>query len=99
MQGPAIVSLAIFISIICLDLFRHEYKRIPVYAILCLFTVTLMNFLCETNRFLIAWIILFIPFIIIGIGIMVRSRNMLTMPAYPATPIDSKKTEGDMYFL
>jgi tetrahydromethanopterin S-methyltransferase subunit E len=99
MEGPVIISAAIFVSIVFLDLFRHEYKVIPVHAILGVFTVVLMSFLCETNRFLIAWVLLFIPFIILGLGIMVRSRNMLTIPSYPAEPIETKDTRGGPYFL
>lgn len=99
MDGPVIISAAIFVSIVFLDLFRHEYKIIPVHAILGVFTVVLMSFLCETNRFLIAWVLLFIPFIIIGLGIMIRSRNMLTIPSYPDTPIEAKKEPSPPYFL
>jgi hypothetical protein len=98
MQGPVIISAAIFTSIIFLDLFRYEYKRIPVHAILGVFTVVLMSFLCETNRFLIAWVILFIPFIILGLGIMIRQRTMGHI-AYPAAPLDDKGPQGAPYFF
>jgi len=98
MQGPVIISGTIFTSIVFLDLFRHEYKRIPVHAILGVFAVVLMSFLCETNRFLIAWIILFTPFIILGLGIMIRNRNRGSF-AYPAAPLEVKKAQGAPYFL
>jgi tetrahydromethanopterin S-methyltransferase subunit E len=98
MQGPVVISAAIFASIVFLDLFRHEYKRIPVHAILGVFTVVLMSFLCDTNRFLIAWIILFTPFIILGLGLMIRNRNKGST-AYPAAPLEAKKAQGAPYFL
>lgn len=99
MSGPVIISAAIFVSILFLDLFRHEYKRIPIHAILGLFTVVLMSFLCETNRIFIAWILLFIPFIILGAGIMIRKHKMQTMSRYYEENIRSKKLQGAPFFL
>ena len=98
MQGPVIISAAIFTSIIFLDLFRYEYKKVPVNAILGIFVIALMSFLCDTNRFLIAWVILFIPFIILGLGIMIRQRSMESI-AYPVAPIEAKKGPSAPYFL
>jgi hypothetical protein len=58
----------------------------------------LMSFLCETNRFLIAWVILFTPFIILGLGIMIRNHNARTI-TYPTAPLEVKKAQGAPYFL
>jgi hypothetical protein len=98
MQGPVIISAAIFTSIIFLYLFRHEYKKVPVNAILGIFVIALMSFLCDTNRFLIAWVILFTPFIILGLGIMIRQRTMGRI-TYQDAPIEAKKGPSPPYFL
>jgi succinate-acetate transporter protein len=99
MCGPVIISAAIFVSIVFLDLFRHEYKRVPVHAILGVFAVVLMSFLCETNRIFIAWILLFIPFIILGAGIMIRNHKMQSISRYYEYNMRSKKLEGAPFFL
>jgi len=87
MDAPVTISAAIFVSLIFLDLFRHEYKIIPVHAILGIFTVVLMTFLCDTNRVLLAWVLLLTPFILLTIGILVRQRNTTVAQEYPVSPI------------
>jgi tetrahydromethanopterin S-methyltransferase subunit E len=87
MEGPVIISAAIFVSIIFLDLFRHNYKAIPAHAVLGIFSIVLMTFLCETNLQFFAWIVLFIPFIVLIVAIMIRQRNMMKGREYPVAPI------------
>jgi hypothetical protein len=58
-----------------------------------------MSFLYETHRSLIAWVILFIPFIILGMGIIIRNRNMLTSAPEPESPIQNKKISCAPYFM
>lgn len=77
------ISAAIFVALIFLDLFRHEYKLIPIHSIMGFFTIILLSFLCETNRMLLAWILLFIPFIILILGIMVRNSSMQIIHGSP----------------
>ena len=83
MELPVTISAAIFVALIFLDLFRHEYNLIPIHAIMGFFTIILLSFLCETNRVLIAWILLFIPFIIIILGIMVRKSSLQIINGSP----------------
>lgn len=73
--SPSIVTAAVFVSIIFMDLFRHEYKDILVHAILGFFFVTMMNFLCVEGLQGVAWVILLLPFIFITASIYSRNRK------------------------
>ena len=100
MEGPVIISAAIFISLIFLDLFRRDFKAVPTHAVLGIFSIVLMTFLCETNRQLIAWILLFIPFIVLIVGIMIRQQNMMQIREYPVIPMQKKsKCQPAPYYL
>ena len=101
MEGPVIISAAIFVSLIFLDLFRHDFKALPSHAVLGIFSIVLMTFLCETNLQLLAWIVLFIPFIVLIVGIMIRQQNMMKVHEYPVSPIQKThpKCQPAPYYL
>ena len=76
MNGPTLITSALFVSIIFLDLLRFEYKQIPIHAIFGFFSVLLMATLSELNSQYIAWILLLIPFIILGVGIYLYQSKL-----------------------
>ena len=73
--APAIISLDICVSLIFLDMFRHQYNLIPVHIILGFFSLILMALLCSKNAYFIAWLLLLLPFIILGTGVYMKQRN------------------------
>ena len=87
-DGPIMVSAALFVSLVFLDLFRHEYKLIPVHAIIGFFAVVLMTVLCERGSYLMAWTILVSPFLILFAGFTMREYKLLHTPPYPVAPIN-----------
>jgi hypothetical protein len=84
---PAIISLAICISLIFLDIFRHQYNLIPVHIFLGFFSLILMALLCSKNAYFLAWLLLLLPFIILGTGIYMKQRNTVTMREDSSTPL------------
>ena len=76
---PAIISLAICISLIFLDVFRYQYNLIPVHIFLGFFSLILFTLMCSKNAYFLAWFILLLPFIILGTGVYMKQRSTLTI--------------------
>jgi uncharacterized membrane protein YczE len=76
---PAIISLAICISLIFLDVFRYQYNLIPVHIFLGFFSLILLTLMCSKNAYFLAWFILLLPFIILGTGVYMKQRSTLTI--------------------
>jgi hypothetical protein len=91
MNGPTLITAAIFVSIIFLDLFRFEYKQVPVHAVLGFFSILLMSALSEMSSQYLAWILLLIPFIILGVGIYLYESKIRHSPPYPVAPIQTQQ--------
>ena len=101
LEGPSIVAAALFVSLIFLDLFRQEYKLVPVHAIMGFFAVILMGVLCEKQQYILAWTILLIPFVILTLGIILRQRDSESETPYPVLPIQKMepKHQPARYFM
>lgn len=95
------ISAAIFVSLIFLDLFRQEYKLIPVHALIGFFSVVLMAALCERNSYFLAWSLLLLPFLFMTMGFILRERKLAHSPQYPTTPLQNQKpkTKESPYYM
>jgi hypothetical protein len=100
-DGPITVSAAMFVALIFLDLFRHEYKKIPVHAIFGFFVILLMTTLCENNYYFLAWFLLFLPFMILIIGLAIRQSRMQEKHQYPIAPLQTMqpKHQPAVYYM
>ena len=85
---PIVLTAALFVSLLFLDLFRHEYKLIPVHALLGFFSVLLMTVLCDRGYYFVAWAVLIVPFLILFAGFTMREHRLLNATNYPTTPIN-----------
>ena len=90
-DGPVMVTSAIFLSLIILDLFRHEYKYLPVHAVIGFFSMLLMSVLCEQNHRFFAWLILLIPFVLIIGAIILRQAKLVIKPAFPVSHLQNQQ--------
>ena len=59
---PAIAAAAYFVAIILLDLYNREWKQIPGRALVGVFVVLLVLFICQRASEFVAWILLLAPF-------------------------------------
>ena len=75
---PAIVTSACFVAVILLDLYTHEWRRAPGHALLGVFAVLLMIFICQRGSQTVAWILLAAPFLLILLGWIFRSYSEMT---------------------
>ena len=73
---PSIVIAAFFAAIVSMDLFRHDYKNVPVHVMEGLFFTILMSMLCQQQRYLLAWVLMLVPFVWIIGGIVMRNLSM-----------------------
>jgi uncharacterized membrane protein YczE len=87
-DGPVLITAAMFVSLLFLDLFRHEYKQIPVHMVIGFFSLIFICVLCEKNSYLMAWILLLTPFIILSIGLGLYQHSMKNAPIYPDSLIE-----------
>jgi hypothetical protein len=91
---PVMITCAIFLSLIILDLFRHEYKYLPAHAVIGFFSMLLMSVLCEQNSYFLAWLILLTPFLLIIGAILLRQMNVVIKPAYPLSHLQNQQPKN-----
>ena len=99
---PAVVTAALFTSLIFLDLFRREYHLLPGHGIFGIIATLLMAILCQNNVTLAAWGLLAVPFLFLLIGLMIWSVKSQeagppyrVMPAPARNPCESCKKSCD----
>jgi hypothetical protein len=80
---PTIATAAIFVSLLFLDLLRHDYELLAGHAFAGVISIGLMCVLCEYGASLAAWGLLLLPFVILVIGWMMLIKQP-TKPVGPA---------------
>jgi hypothetical protein len=85
---PTIITGALFIAVIFIDLLRHEFENLPGHSILGAISVLLMAGLCQRGMVLVAWGLLMVPVIALVIAISVQSRSS-SNPTVSTGTIDS----------
>jgi hypothetical protein len=86
---PTIATAAIFVSLLFVDLLRHDYELLPGHAVAGVVSVLLMGVLCEYGASLAAWGLLLLPFVILLIGwiMFVRQPTKAATPTVYSPPI------------
>jgi hypothetical protein len=75
---PAIATSALFVAVLLLDLYLHEWGRVPGHAILGAFTVLVMMFICQRGSASMAWILLGAPFVFLVLAWIARAYSEMT---------------------
>jgi hypothetical protein len=87
---PAILTFAIFIALLILDLIRREFSLLLGHSLFGIVSVLLMNVLCQNNASLAAWGLLALPFILLILGDMMYNneieRRQAAVAAKPPEP-------------
>ena len=65
---PALAATAYFIAVILLNLYNRNWNRIPGHALLGVFAVLLILYICERASQFVAWILLLAPFGFVVVG-------------------------------
>ena len=73
---PTISTAAIFIALIFLDLFRHDYDLLPGHSLFGFFCVLVMAALCQYGYKFLAWTLLLLPFLILIVGWAIWAQNL-----------------------
>ena len=81
---PAIVTAACFVAVILLDLYTRDWRRAPGHALLGVFAVLLMIFICQRASQTVAWILLAAPFVLVLLGWVFRAFS--SMKQYDNAP-------------
>lgn len=64
---PAIIYLIFSLTQIIIDIFKHMYNTAFIKFIVMIMFMILLNILCQTGMNIIAWIIVFVPFIMLTV--------------------------------
>ena len=70
---PAIATAACFLAIVLLDLYTHDWTRVPGHALFGIFAILLMIFICQRASESVAWILLVAPFVLVFLAWIVRA--------------------------
>lgn len=70
---PGITVAAIFTSMILLDLYKREWRRIPGHMLLGIFALLFILFLCERTSEGVAWMLILAPFLFAILGWIIQS--------------------------
>jgi len=71
--SPPLVTGALFVSLILLDLLRHDYELLPGHTFFGIFCVLAMAVLVQYGYTNTGWGLLAMPFIILLIGLMLKA--------------------------
>ena len=91
---PAIATSALFVAVLLLDLYLHEWGRVPGHAILGAFTVLVMMFICQRGSANVAWILLGAPFVFLLLAWIARAYS--EVKTYDSSPESELPYGGDM---
>lgn len=69
---PGITVAAIFTSMILLDLYKGQWRRIPGNVLLGIFALLLILFICERTSEGVAWMLILAPFLFAILGWMIH---------------------------
>jgi hypothetical protein len=75
---PAIVTAAAFVAVIFIDLYTRDWRRAPGHALLGIFAVLLMIFICQRASHTVAWILLASPFVLVFLAWILRAFSNMT---------------------
>ena len=84
---PTIITGALFVAAIFIDLLRHEFENLPGHSILGAISVLLMAGLCQRGMVLVAWGLLLVPLVALVIAISFQNANSRT-PTVPTGTSD-----------
>lgn len=83
---PAIATTAYFVAILLLDLYTHNWARIPGRALTGVFAILLILFICQRTSETVAWILFAAPLGLVVIGYLVSS--WVTNKSEDSVPVD-----------
>jgi len=89
---PALMYLVFMIMHIIYDVYYGLYNMVLIKLVLCTIGTLLLNVLCENNMSIIAWMVVFIPFVMMTV---IAVYIMFVLGLNPATGKSNIKTTTD----
>lgn len=65
---PGVVTAALFISLLFLDMFRREFHLLPGHLFFGVLSTALITFICSSGSEFTAWILLATPAVLVSVG-------------------------------
>lgn len=74
--NPVSVTAAIFLAIFFIDLFKYNYKNLPVHALVGFACVLLVSVLYQNGFYVTSWVLVASPFLILLGSILIRDHRI-----------------------
>jgi hypothetical protein len=92
--GPVMFTTAVFLAVFFTDLFTHNYKNLPIHALIGFFCIMIVSMLVQLRFYGTAWVLVLSPFLFIIGSILIRDHRIYLSDSNTLRP-NSPKTVFD----
>jgi len=97
--NPVIVTAAIFLALFFTDLFKHNYKNLPVHALVGFACVLLVSVLYQNGFYVTSWVLVASPFLILLGSILIRDHRIYISDMKTLQPNEGSNDFYSPYFI
>jgi hypothetical protein len=97
--NPVSITAAIFLAIFFTDLFKHNYKNLPVNALVGFACVLLVSVLYQNGFYITSWVLIASPFLILLGSILIRDHRIYLSNMKTLHPNEGSNLFYSPYFI
>jgi len=97
--NPVSLTAAIFLAIFFTDLFKHNYKNLPVNALVGFACVLLVSVLYQNGFYVTSWLLVASPFLILLGSILIRDYRIYLSDMKTLQPMEGSNLFCSPYFI
>jgi len=97
--NPVSLTAAIFLAIFFTDLFKHNYKNLPVHALVGFACVLLVSVLYQNGFYVTSWLLVASPFLILLGSILTRDHRIYLSDMKTLDPNQGSNDFYSPYFI
>lgn len=97
--NPVSITAAIFLAIFFTDLFKHNYKNLPVNALIGFACVLLVSVLYQNGFYITSWVLIASPFLILLGSILIRDHRIYLSNMKTLYPNEGSNLFCSPYFI
>ena len=97
--NPVSLTAAIFLAIFFTDLFKHNYKNLPVNALVGFACLLLVSVLYQNGFYVTSWLLVASPFLILLGSILIRDHRIYLSDMKTLQPMEGSNLFCSPYFI
>ena len=98
--NPVVFTTALFVAVFFMDLFKRNYKILPVHALTGFFCILVISTLVQLRFYGTAWLLIALPFIFIIGSIVIRDYRVYLSKLTTIQPVRTQtRFDPAPYFL